>query len=396
MLKVQTGLTNFINDTNWQKQVVGNIAYLTHSAAVDDTLEIGISKIRTIFKDRLKCLIGPQHGIVSDVQDNMIETSDFSHPYFKLPVYSLYSKTRSPTTDMLKDIQTVIVDLQDVGTRVYTYISTLSYMMDFCATNKIQMIILDRPNPIGGLQIEGNVLEKDFYSFVGMYPFPQRHGLTIAEVALYKKHYDKLDIELTIVPLKNWKRSMYWQDTGLEWINPSPNLPTSSSTITFAGTVLFEGTNISEGRGTTRSLEIIGHPKIEPFSLQEEMLQDFKQFNLNGFYLRPITFMPTFQKHAQKTCGGYQIHITNKEEFNSWNLSQYLCYKFSEKLKDDFLWKQPPYEYEYDRYPIDLINGTDQIRKMIDSKESFEKIISYGHNGHGDFIQKRNKILIYE
>ena len=256
-----------INKTESSKLIEGNVALLAHSASINSNLVHSAQVLKDLLGDRLIKLFGPQHGFVTDVQDNMVETKDFLHPYFKVPVHSLYGEVRKPTKEMLKSVDTFVVDLQDVGTRVYTYIHTLSYVLEACAEEKIKVVILDRPNPIGGEIIEGNILSPDYKSFVGLHPIPMRHGLTIGEMGrLINTHFLQDSCQLEVIKMQNWSRDTFWGQTQKEWILPSPNLPTSEGTIAFVGSVLFEGTSISEGRGTTRSPEIIGHPKLEAFN----------------------------------------------------------------------------------------------------------------------------------
>ncbi|MCK5071804.1 MAG: DUF1343 domain-containing protein [Bacteriovoracaceae bacterium] len=359
-MKVVTGLDRLLAEKTIQDEVKGNITYLCHSASITSNLEIGAGPLKKLYGKRLKSLMGPQHGLISDVQDNMVESGHYIHPYFNIPVHSLYSETRIPTDKMLEGIDTIIIDLQDVGTRIYTYITTMKYTMEKCAKLGKRIVILDRPNPIGGKQIEGNVLEDEFLSFVGASNIPVRHGMTIGEMALFFKEYHGIDCDLTVIPMNDWKREMYFCDTSLPWVLPSPNLPTPESAITFAGTVLFEGTNISEGRGTTRSLEMIGHPKIEPFSFHTRVKKVMDDAGLEGFRLRPCIFTPTFQKHANTPCGGFQIHITDKNTFRPWKVCQMLLREIISELGNDFELKKPPYEYEYDLLPINLINGSEE------------------------------------
>ncbi len=393
--KVYSGLDVLINDTKLQAKLLGNIGYLCHSASVDQNIEIGIIPLQKIFGQRLKKIFSPQHGLVSDVQDNMVESDHYQHPYFNLPVYSLYSETRKPNASMLSDLQHVIVDLQDVGTRIYTYIYTLTLMMEACAALDIEVIILDRPNPINGNSIEGNMLDKTYASFVGRHCLPVRHGLTIAEVALMAKRWWNIDCQITPVKMQGWERNMSFEDTGLPWVMPSPNLPTIESTYTFVGTVLYEGTNISEGRGTTRSLEFLGHPEIEPYGLLNELNRIFQHCQLEGFVLRPVVFQPTFQKHQGTPCGGYQIHVTDRSKFKPWRVGQLLLMAFYHELGTAFEWKQPPYEYEYELMPIDLINGTDKLRHWVEQKGSLDDLNVIESEGKAEYLEKRKEILLY-
>ncbi|RLA64304.1 MAG: DUF1343 domain-containing protein [Epsilonproteobacteria bacterium] len=395
MTLVTTGLERLIQEKDLQKKIMGKVAYLGHSASVDRNYTIGVYHLKNIFKDRLIKFLGPQHGLFSNVQDNMVETKDFVHPYFKLPVLSLYSEIRAPNDETLKDVDTLVIDLQDVGTRVYTYISTLGLIMEQCQGKDIKIVILDRPNPVGGEIIEGNILEEKFKSFVGHARIPMRHALTMGEVALYFKKYLYPKVKLEVIPMKGWKRNQFFKDTGLPWVNPSPNLPTMDSALTFVGTVLFEGTNISEGRGTTRSLEIVGHPKIEPFSLLDKMKGDFKDWQLEGFTLRPMYFRPTFQKHQDSSCGGFQIHVTNHQKFRPWRLGQYFLKKFRQELGEDFQWNKNPYEYEFEKISIDLINGSDKIRKWVESDFGPKELSELENKDRLTYEKLRSAILLY-
>ncbi len=370
-----------------------NIALLCHAASIDSSYNHAISIFKATFGEKLKKIFGPQHGLIGNVQDNMIESDHYDHPYFNLPIYSLYSETRIPTDKMLEGIDVIFVDLQDVGCRIYTYIYTTTLLMKKCAELGIEVVILDRPNPIGGNQIEGNILNLNFKSFVGMHPIPTRHGLTIGEVALMANKFWQDPCDLRILEMNNWKREMYFRDTLLPWVLPSPNLATPEAAITFMSTVYYEGTNISEGRGTTISLENLGHPNIEPYSFLESILP--KLSHLEGFVLRPCIFQPTFQKHAGVDCGGFQIHVTDKLKFRPWELGQILMREFYHHLGDKFEWKKPPYEYEYDDHPINFINGTDKIKNWIESNGSIEELHQVEQESLAEYNQARNQVLLY-
>lgn len=392
---VNTGLDKLINSKSIQDSIKGNVAYLCHSASIDKNLTHGLIQLKKIFGERLVKVFAPQHGFVSDVQDNMIESDHYVHPYFNIKVYSLYSETRIPTDEMLKGIDTILVDLQDVGTRIYTYIYTLTLLMQACSKKDIKVVVLDRPNPVGGIDIEGNMLLPEYTSFVGRHPMPCRHALTIGEVGLMANKYWQEQCEYEVINMDGWKREMYFEDTKLPWVLPSPNLPTVDGCFTFIGTVLFEGTNISEGRGTTRSLEIVGHPDIEPFSAYEEFMQKINDYQLEGFKLRPVVFMPTFQKHAGKQCGGFQIYPTDRKKFKSWKISQLICQYFYHKLGKSFQWKQPPYEYEFHKLPIDLINGDPSIREWVESNGDITLLNKLELKSQENFINQRDSVLIY-
>lgn len=393
---VKSGLDVLIRDSeSFKSRYPGRIGYLCHSASVSADLRHGVESFKEIFGERLVKLFSPQHGLVSDVQDNMVETDHYTHPYFQLPVYSLYSETRKPTDKMLEGLDTVFIDLQDVGTRIYTYIYTMTLFMEACQDKEITVVILERPNPINGQDIEGNILDRNFESFVGRHELPVRHGMTMGEIALMAKNYWGIDCKLDIIPMEGWSRRMSFEHTGLPWVMPSPNLPSIEAAYTFVGTVLLEGCNISEGRGTTKSLEILGHPRIEPYSHLRALMEIFKENHLTGFKLRPISFLPTFQKHQGVACGGYQIHVTDRSQFKPWKTVLLIIQYFYHALGKDFTWKEPPYEYVYDRNPFDIINGSDKIRAWVENKGSFAELLKIENEAQMDFIDKRAKTLIY-
>ncbi|WP_422360901.1 exo-beta-N-acetylmuramidase NamZ family protein [Reichenbachiella sp.] len=389
---VTTGLESLKKN---HSDIKGNIGYLCHAASIDSNYNHGIDIVKSIFGERLKKLFSPQHGIFADVQDNMVESDHFHHSHYDLPVYSLYSDTRKPTKQMLEGLDHILIDLQDVGTRVYTYIYTMTYMMEACAENDVEVIVLDRPNPIGGEKIEGNILDLTYQSFVGMHELPMRHALTIGEVALMARKHWGIDCELRVIEMEGWSRDQYFLDTKLPWVLPSPNLPNPETAFSFVGTVLFEGTNISEGRGTTKSLETIGHPKISNYDLLPQLQKSFEEAGLVGFVLRPVSFLPTFQKHAGKVCHGFQIHVTDYNTFSSWHVGQLLCREFYHHLGHHFQWKQPPYEYEEELLPIDILNGTDLIRRWVESNGSMYELKKIEERQFPEYSEKRAEILIY-
>ncbi|WP_338357044.1 DUF1343 domain-containing protein [Yeosuana marina] len=376
MRKVSTGLDVLVKDVNLQEAFNGNIGLLCHNASVDSACVHATLRFKELFGNRFMKLFGPQHGFTTDAQDNMIETNHYKHPYFKMPVYSLYSETRIPTDEMLEGIDHLFVDLQDVGCRMYTYIYSLTLLLEKCSNKAIEIIVLDRPNPINGIDIEGNVLDLEFKSFIGRHAIPVRHGMTMGEVAImHQKFWVKDKANLRVIKMQYWERHMYFEDTKLPWLLPSPNLARAESAFTFPATVLFEGTVLSEGRGTSQPLEIVGHPKIESFSFYENYLSEaIKKSKLEGFKLRPITFLPTFHKQADKVCGGIQIHVTDKSTYKPWRVGQLLMRELYHYLEEDFDWIQPPYEYNYDQMPIDIINGTDKLRRWVVNNDSVEML----------------------
>jgi uncharacterized protein YbbC (DUF1343 family) len=398
MNQVQTGIMRLKNDKALQEKFKGNVGILCHSASIDEKYNHSLEILLEIYGERVKKVFGPQHGFVTDVQDNMIETDHIVHPHFKLPIYSLYSETRIPTDEMLEGIDHLFVDLQDVGTRIYTYIYTLTHLLEKCAGKDIEIVILDRPNPVNAKCVEGNILDTNFASFVGRHEMPVRHALTMAEVALmHQKFWAKEKCNVSYIEMIGYERSMNFWETKLPYVNPSPNLPTIEGCFTFIGTVLFEGTNISEGRGTTRALEQIGHPSLDSWKLQSHFNELFKKSNIEGFKLRPINFHPMFQKHAGQTCGGFFIHITNYEKFQAWKFAQIFLKEFKNLFPNDFTYKADGYEYGDGLHPIDMINGTDKLRHWYDNNsKNHEYLDELELVGMSDYLQKRSEILIYK
>lgn len=395
-MKTVTGLERLLQSKTLQDSIQGNIGYLSHSATVTSDFKNGVVELKKIFGKRLTKLFGPQHGFVTDVQDNMVETKHFIHPYFKIPVYSLYSETRIPTDEMLEDLNVLIIDLQDVGTRVYTYISTLTLILEKCHKKNIEILVLDRPNPVGGEIIEGNVLEDKWQSFVGKLPIPQRHAMTMGEVGIFAKKIKNLDVNYRVIEMENWKRSMFFKETKLPWINPSPNLPTMEGAITFVGTVLYEGTNVSEARGTTRSLEMVGHPKIEAFQFTDHMNHILESCDLHhGIVFRPQVFFPMFQKFSGFACGGVHMHILDEKRARPWAAAQLLCRELYHQLENEFKWNDKPYEYEHDRLAIDLINGSEDAKKWVEKNGSYNELDAINSKGHDEYHNIFNSIKIY-
>ena len=395
MQKILTGLDILSNSPEIRATIKGTIAYLGNQASVSRCLENGLDKMIALFGSRVIKAFGPQHGFATIAQDNMIETAHYNHPVHGIPVLSLYSETRIPTKEMLEGIDNLIIDLQDVGTRVYTYIWTLFNIMKSVRGTGIKITVLDRPNPAGGKLVQGNFPNEIFYSFVCMSGIPMRHGLTIGEVALWfqKNHFP--DVKLNVVSMQGWERWMIWQNTGLHWVNPSPNLPTPEGCLVYPGSVLFEGTNLSEGRGTTRSLEMIGHPDIEAEKWKSDLDKFLKKNGSPGFVLRPIYFEPVFQKLKGTTCGGYQIHNTLPNTSNPWKLGQLLLSFLFERMDKESFWNNQAYEYKTHGLAIDWINGTDRIRKNIEQGCNGVDLDEIEKEGLHEFMVLRQEILLY-
>jgi uncharacterized protein YbbC (DUF1343 family) len=340
---------------------------------------------------KVTALFGPQHGFRSDLQDNMIETPHAQDARRRVPVYSLYSDAREPTADMLRDLDVLVVDLQDVGTRVYTYVYTMANCMRAAARHGVHVVVCDRPNPIGGDEIEGSRLDPAFASFVGQFPIPLRHGMTIGELARLFNDEFGVHCSLDVVPLAGWRRSMYYDETGVPWVMPSPNIPTLDSAIVYPGAVLFEGTKLSEGRGTTRPFELIGAPWIDGERLADAM----NARKLPGVHFRPVFFEPTFQKHAKQTCGGCQVHVLDRQRFRPVRTAVELIAEFRKQAPDRFAWREPPYEYEHEKQPIDILFGSDSLRQTIDAGKDVGAFVAGWKTEEESFRQLRQKYLLY-
>lgn len=341
----------------------------------------------------LKALFGPQHGIRGETQDNMIEWSGFTDKGTGLPVYSLYSRTRKPTLQLLKDIDVMVFDIQDVGSRYYTFIWTMELCMQACLENSKSFVILDRPNPIGGHITEGTVLDTGYTSFVGQRPLPVRHGMTVGEIGSYLKNEFYPNLDLYIIKITGWKRHMWFDMTGLPWVMPSPNMPTLDTATVYPGMCLLEGTNLSEGRGTTRPFEIFGAPFVEPDALKKRL----NDFELQGVFFRPLYFQPTFQKHAGKLCGGLQLHITNREKFKPFKTGVAILKAVYDLYTKDFRWKEPPYEYETKKLPIDILAGTDRLKRDIENGVDLKQMEQWWKEECQHFNKTvRKKYLIYD
>jgi uncharacterized protein YbbC (DUF1343 family) len=340
---------------------------------------------------RLAAIFGPQHGFRSDVQENMIESGHGQDDRRRVPVYSLYSETRIPTHEMMEALDLLVIDLQDVGTRIYTYIYTMAYCLTAAKRSGVRVIVCDRPNPIGGTQVEGPMLAPGYESFVGLYPIPMRHGLTIGELArLFNDHFG-IGADLHVITMHGWTRNMYHDDARAPWVMPSPNMPTLDTAIVYPGTVLFEGTNVSEGRGTTRPFELVGAPWVP----DERFADALNARRIPGAFFRPTMFEPTFHKHAKTSCGGCQIHVTDRGTFQPVLTGVLLTEAFRAASPGAFEWRQPPYEYEYEKLPFDILAGTAETREQIEAGVPAEQIARSWTPGVAAFEKLREQFLLY-
>jgi len=369
----------------------GRVGLVCNPASVDVAFRHSADLLFDDADVRLTAIFGPQHGFRSDLQDNMIETPHARDARRRVPVFSLYSETREPSAEMLREVDVLVVDLQDVGTRVYTYIYTMANCMRAASRHGVRVVVCDRPNPIGGVQVEGATLREPWTSFVGQFPIPLRHGMTIGELARLFNDAFGLGSALDVVMLEGWRREMYFDETELPWVIPSPNIPTLESAVAYPGAVLFEGTQLSEGRGTTRPFELIGAPWIDGERLADAM----NARGLPGVHFRPVFFEPTFNKHARRTCGGCQIHVTERRTFEPVRTSVELIAEFRRQDSAKFGWREPPYEYEHEKEPIDILYGSDRLRTTVDATGDVTALIESWKPEEEAFRRLRERYLLY-
>ncbi|HRP25034.1 DUF1343 domain-containing protein [Thauera sp.] len=371
---IQFGLDRLLADATLRRPLVGRrSALLAHPASVTRTLTHSLDALAALPDLRLSAAFGPQHGLRGDKQDNMVESADYIDPLHRIPVFSLYGEVRRPTAAMMETFDVLLVDLQDLGCRIYTFITTLRYVLEEAARHGKAVWVLDRPNP-AGRPVEGTTLRPGWESFVGAGPLPMRHGLTMGELAAWFIATLKLDVDCQVVTMQGWQPDAApghgWPLGVRSWINPSPNAPNLSMARCYAGTVMLEGTTLSEGRGTTRPLELFGAPGLDARALIAEMHALAPDW-LRGCALRECWFEPTFHKHAGRLCSGVQIHVEDPTHydhaaFRPWRL-QALAFKALRRLQPDYpLWRDFGYEYEFERRAIDLINGSPLLREWVD------------------------------
>ena len=367
------------------------VGLICHPASVDHRFRHAADLFSQHPDIKLTALYGPQHGIRGETQDNMIEWEGFHDARTGVMAYSLYGEVRQPTSEMLNDVDVLAVDLQDVGTRVYTFIYTMALAMQSARDAGKRVVVLDRPNPINGLGVEGNLLEAGRESFVGLYPIPMRHGLTIAELARLFNEEFGIGCELDVVPMQGYKREFWFDDTDAPWVLPSPNMPTVETAVVYPGMVFVEGTKFSEGRGTTRPFEICGAPYADAYELAEHL----NGHQLPGVHFRPHSFKPTFQKHVTELCHGVQTHVTDREAFKPVITGIALIKAMHDLYPGGFKWQTPPYEYIYDRLPFDVIAGTARLREQIEGGASLEEIAASWQAGEKEFAERRQRCLLY-
>ncbi|MBI3047165.1 MAG: DUF1343 domain-containing protein [Acidobacteria bacterium] len=367
------------------------VGVVCNHASIDHAFRHIVDRLASRDGVQLTAVFGPQHGFTSDVQENMVETPHREDPARRVPVYSLYSETREPTAEMLREVDVLVVDLQDVGARIYTYIYTMANCLRAGRRHGVPVVVCDRPNPIGGQRVEGMSLVPGFESFVGQFPIPMRHGMTIGELAALFNEQFGIGAPLEIARMERWRRGVYGDHTGLPWVMPSPNMPTIDTAFVYPGTVLFEGTMLSEGRGTTRPFELVGAPWIDA----ERFADAMNALDLPGVYFRSAVFEPTFQKHAQRSCGGCQIHVLNRHDFRPVLTGVALIQMFRRFAPASFAWRQPPYEYEREKLPIDILAGSDALRRQIERDAPPAEIAASWREDELAFERLRKPYLLY-
>jgi uncharacterized protein YbbC (DUF1343 family) len=385
---VRTGLDQILRRPRALRGL--RLGLVANPSSVTARLEHGALALRGTRSLQLVALFGPEHGIWADAQD-LVEVDDSRDPKTGLRVFSLYGRTRVPTPRMLAGLDAVVFDVQDVGARYYTFVYTLLHVMEACAREGRRVVVLDRPNPLGGVAVEGDVLDPGYFSFVGLHPLPVRHGMTVGELSLLFREERGLDVDLTVVRMEGWRREMDFEATGLPWVMPSPNMPTVDTAFVYPGGCLVEGTNLSEGRGTTRPFELVGAPWLDPWALAEDLAGE----GLPGVTFRPVFFTPTFHKHARKPCGGVQVHVTDRRRFPAY--LAYLLLLFHARRQDPrkFSWRKPPYEYERVKLPIDILCGTDRVRRALQAGTSPRLFLPRWRKELAAFRRRRERFLLY-
>jgi uncharacterized protein YbbC (DUF1343 family) len=341
----------------------GRFGLLMNQASVDHQFRYACDLFADKFPGQLAAIFSPQHGLWSEQQANMIESPHSRYAPLDVPLYSLYSDTRQPSSEMLRGLDCLAVDLQDVGTRVYTFIWTISYCLQACQIAGIPLVVLDRPNPLGGEVCEGPLLQSGFESFVGRTTIPMRHGLTLGELTRMVNDELAIGAEVNVVRMEGWRRDFLFHQTGRTWVPPSPNMPTVNTALLYPGQVLLEGTNLSEGRGTTIPFELVGAPFIDGYKLVHEL----EKQEHPGVRFRPLRFVPTFDKWRGQSCGGVAIHLADADATRSFAVTVGILAATRQLWPEQFDWLPPPYEYEHIKMPIDILYGSSILRERIDN-----------------------------
>ncbi|MBK7541933.1 MAG: DUF1343 domain-containing protein [Candidatus Competibacteraceae bacterium] len=392
MSRVQTGLETLIHDR--PETVRGaRIGVVCHPASVDAELRHALDLLQAAGA-RIEAIFGPEHGARGEAQD-MEGVEDMAlDPRLRVPVHSLYGATfdsLTPRREQLAGLDALVIDLQDVGARYYTFVWTMALCMDAAGKAGVRVVVCDRPNPIDGLTVEGNLIKPGFESFVGLHPAPNRHGLTPGEIARYVQRYRGIECDLTIMPLRGWRRDMFFEETGLPWVYPSPNMPTVDTALVYPGMCWVEATELSEGRGTCRPFEVAGAPGVDPEGLAVELARR----ELPGCRFRPLYFRPKFQKHAGGTCGGVQIHITDRRRFDSCAVGAAFLQSVKRVAPEVFAWREKPYEFVTDIPAIDLLAGDDKLRLALKAGADLNDLAAEWARERAAFQDVRQTVSLY-
>ena len=393
MKRVTLGLEKLLANPN--EYLCGNtLGLVVNQTSLTSDGQFSIGQFHNNKSFKLKTILAPEHGVYGVDQD-MALVADEIEPLSGLLVRSLYGTNTSsltPSSSLLDGIDNLVFDIQDVGSRYYTFIYTLANCMKTCAQSNTRMVVCDRPNPINGLSVEGNLVEKEFHSFVGQYPIPNRHGMTVGELAILFNEHFGIKCDLKVIPMEGWERSMWYDQTGLPWVSPSPNMPTLSTATVYPGMCLIEGTLLSEGRGTTLPFEQVGAPYINA----EVFAKTLNNENLPGLFFRPQYFKPQFQKWSGEVCGGVQLHITERNKIKPLATSISMLFFIKKLYPNDFSWRTEPYEFVNDRLAIDLLYGNSMLREAIESGNlSIKNIESSWEEDIKVFSLQREACLIY-
>jgi uncharacterized protein YbbC (DUF1343 family) len=388
---VATGLASLLEDVG---DLAGaRVGLLANPTAVDHRLRHAVDLLAVHPAIELVALFGPEHGLRGDAQD-MVAVGAHADPRTGLPVYSLYGAEEgslAPKPEQLEGLDALVFDIQDVGSRYYTYVWSLVLAMRVCARAGVRVVVLDRPNPLGGEGVEGGDVGAGYRSFVGLCSVPNRHGMTVGELARWANAEESIGAELSVVKLRGWRREMYYEDTGLPWVMPSPNMPTRDTALVYPGMCLIEGTELSEARGTTRPFELVGAPFIDGHALTEEL----DGYRLPGVLFRPVVFTPTFHKHAGTACGGVQLHVTDRSAFRPY-LSGVAVVRAVRRLwPDQFAWRTRAYEFVADRPAFDLLTGGRAVRDAIDRGDELDAVAATWRDAEQAFLARREDWLLY-
>ncbi|HQA25533.1 MAG TPA: DUF1343 domain-containing protein [Candidatus Competibacteraceae bacterium] len=392
MSRVQTGLETLINECP-EKIRGARIGVVCHPASVDAELRHALDLLPATGA-RIAAIFGPEHGARGEAQD-MEDVGDLAlDPRLGVPVHSLYGATfasLTPRREQLEGLDALVIDLQDVGARYYTFVWTMALCMEAAGQVGVRVLVCDRPNPIDGVTTEGNLIKPGFESFVGLHPLPNRHGLTAGEIARHVQKRRGIRCELEVLPMRGWRREMYFEDTGLPWIYPSPNMPTVDTAVVYPGMCLVEATEWSEGRGTCRPFEIAGAPGIDPEALAAEL----SRYRLPGCRFRPLYFRPKFQKQAERTCGGVQIHLTDRARFDSYLTGAAFLQSVKRVAPEVFAWRAKPYEFVADIPAIDLLAGDDQLRLALEADADLGDLAAQWAQERAAFEEVRREAFLY-